>query len=369
MKKLMMKFSDERNRRFSIKTTIALDDESGEKFVLKEAAFPEGQGHLNSILYYRDLLTEYYPSVTVCPVEKRQDTLWFAFISGESLEEMYRRSAKEKDREKFLALARIHRELIEGREENRCEFHSFGDFERIFGDGEPFEGSAGLRVSNFDATAGNIIYRGAEPVFIDYEWVFDKPLPRDLVVYHCIRDVYFHISKLEEFVSLQEVMDTLGIQTEIEVMEKAYRHFHSYVVKEADGKSFGAMKAGALKGTRDAQELQKEIDSLKAQLRECEKNWQECAENWKASVKANDEISAYWKESSRANFQLGQQINKLQEQLAAQDCHHQEHVRQLEAAVQEQARQSEVWRVAYETVINSKTWRAANKVKRALGKK
>ena len=130
-------------------------------------------------------------------------------------------------------------------------------------------------------------------------------------------------------------------------MEKAYRHFHSYVVKEADGKSFGAMKAGALKGTRDAQELQKEIDSLKAQLRECEKNWQECAENWKASVKANDEISAYWKESSRANFQLGQQINKLQEQ----------------------ARQSEVWRVAYETVINSKTWRAANKVKRALGKK
>ena len=111
MKKLMMKFSDERNRRFSIKTTIALDDESGEKFVLKEAAFPEGQGHLNSILYYRDLLTEYYPSVTVCPVEKRQDTLWFAFISGESLEEMYRRSAKEKDREKFLALADRKKEI------------------------------------------------------------------------------------------------------------------------------------------------------------------------------------------------------------------------------------------------------------------
>lgn len=368
MKKLMMKFSDERNRRFSIKTTIALDD-SGKKYVLKEAAFPEGQGHLNSILYFHDLLTENYPSVTICPLEKRQDTLWFAFITGESLEDKYRRAFELKDREKFLDLARFHRELIVGRPENICEFHAYGDFERIFGEAEPFEGLAGLAVSNFDATAGNIICRGEEPVFIDYEWVFDKPLPRDLVIYHCIRDVYFHIPKMEEFFPLSEIMRELEISTDIQVMENAYRRFHSYVVKEADGRSFGAMKAFALKGTRDIQQLEAEIDHLRQELADAHKNWQECADNWKASVKANEEISAYWQESSRANFQLGQQINKLQEQLAEKDGHHQEHVRQLEAAVQEQARQSEVWRVAYETVINSKTWRAANKVKRALGKK
>lgn len=369
MRKLMMKFSDERNRRFSIKTTIVLDEAAQEKFVVKEAAFPEGQGHLNSILYYQDLLKENYPSVTVCPAQKKKDTLWFAFISGESLEDKYRDAVREKDQELFFALAKAHASLIDGREENICEFHSYGDFERIFGDGEPFEGTPALAVSNFDATAGNIIFRGEEPVFIDYEWVFDKPLPRDLVIYHCLRDVYFHIPGLEEFAPLAGLMERLGVRTPVEAMESAYRRFHSYVVKEADGKSFGAIKAAALKETRSALELLEEMDSLRQKLAECEKNWQECAKNWEDSVRANEEISAHWKESSQANFQLGQQINRLQAELSAKDGHHQEHVRQLEAAVQEQARQSEVWRVAYETVVNSKTWRAANKVKKALGKK
>ncbi|MEE1197472.1 MAG: hypothetical protein UHS54_11490 [Lachnospiraceae bacterium] len=58
-----------------------------------------------------------------------------------------------------------------------------------------------------------------------------------------------------------------------------------------------------------------------------------------------------WKDASQANAVMSGKVQKL------------------ESALKEKERQIEVWREAYETVVNSKTWKTASRVKHILGKK
>lgn len=58
-----------------------------------------------------------------------------------------------------------------------------------------------------------------------------------------------------------------------------------------------------------------------------------------------------WKDASQANAVMSGKIQKL------------------ESALKEKDRQIDVWREAYETVVNSKTWKTASRVKHILGKK
>lgn len=86
-----------------------------------------------------------------------------------------------------------------------------------------------------------------------------------------------------------------------------------------------------------------------------------------------DFIVKNWQDAVQANALLSKRIQMLEAakeaEVAQEKENHRLHAKQLEDAVQEQARQSETWRIAYETVIHSRTWRIANKLKRLMGRK
>lgn len=355
MKKDLIKFSDERNRRNSIRTTILRDEKSGVKYVVKEAIYPEGRGHLEDMLQYKAVLDEMFPFVTACPVEKKDGALWFEFVRGESLEDRYRSCVKEQDRVGFLQLLDYHASLVAGKEENSCTFCTTPEFERVFGECSELEGSEGLKISNFDAIPGNIIFREEGPCFIDYEWVFLFPMPKELVLFHCIRDLYFHLPSLEEFYSLEEAMKYLRICRPLEILEEAYRNFHHYVICENDGASFAGTKAGALKERRDVQYY---INDAAYARRE----WEKCAKYWQGAVSRNAEIETYWQQAAQANYQLNARLLKAEELLAKKE-------KELSEEIQRLSHERDVWKQAYETVTHSKTWRAAQKLKKTLGKK
>lgn len=355
MRKDLIKFSDERNRRNSIRTTILRDEKSGEKFVVKEAIYPEGRGHLNDMLQYKTALDEMFPSVRTCPVEEKNGALWFEFVKGESLEDRYRACVKEQDKVGFLQLLDYQAALIVGKEENNCIFHKTSEFEKIFGECSELEGSDGLKVANFDAIPGNIIFQNEEPCFIDYEWVFLFPMPKELVLFHCIRDLYFHLPSLESFYSLEETMKYLRISCPREILDEAYRKFHHHVICENDGASFAGAKAGALKERRDVQYY---IDDAAYARRE----WEQCARNWQGAVRRNAEIETYWQQAAQANYQLNARLLKAEEALEKKE-------KEFTGELQRLTHEREVWKQAYETVVHSKTWRAAQKLKKTLGKK
>lgn len=355
MKKDLIKFSDERNRRNSIRTTILRDETSGERYVTKAAVYPEGTGHLKEMLAYKKALDEMFPEIRTCPVEEREGVLWFEYIKGESLEDRYRECIREQNRAGFLQLLDYHIALIEGKEDNRCTFQRTPEFEKIFGECRELEGCQGLRISNFDAIAGNVIFQKEGPCFIDYEWVFLFPMPKNLVVFHCIRDLYFHVAELEKFYPLKELMEYMKIDHQMDMLEEAYRRFHHYVICENDGASFAGAKAGALKEQRDVQYY---IQDAAYARRE----WEQCAKNWQGAVQRNAEIETYWQQASQANFQLNARLVKAEDSLAIKE-------REFEAEKNRLIQEKEIWKQAYETVVHSKTWRAAQKLKKTLGKK
>ncbi|MBS6705864.1 MAG: hypothetical protein KH281_05445 [Lachnospiraceae bacterium] len=355
MRKDLIKFSDERNRRNSIRTIILRDETTGEKHVVKEAIYPEGKAHLMDMLEYKKALDSMFPEIRTCPVEEKDGALWFEFIKGDSLEDRYRACAKEQDKVGFMRLLDYQASLIEGKEENRCTFHSTPEFEKIFGVCDEFEGSEGLKVSNFDAIPGNIIFQDEEPCFIDYEWVFLFPMPKELVLFHCIRDLYFHLPSLEKFYPLDEAMKYLRLHFPMERLDEAYGKFHHYVICENDGASFAGAKAGALKERRDVQYYMN--DALYAR-----KEWEKCAKNWQDAVRANEEMETYWQQASQANYQLNARLVKAEDTLKKKEQEFSTETRRL-------TEERDIWKQAYETVVNSKTWKAAQKLKRTLGKK
>ena len=355
MRKDLIKFSDERNRRNSIRTTILRDEVSGERYVVKEAVYPEGYGHLSDILQYHTVLTSAFPKVRICPVEEKEGALWFEFVEGESLESRYRACVKEQDKTGFLRLLDEQVSLIEGKEENSCTFHSTPEFTEVFGECPELEGSEGLKIANFDAIPGNIIFQQETPCFIDYEWVFLFPMPKELVLFHCVRDLYFHLPSLESFYPLKDAVEYLHIQCAWEILEQAYRNFHHYVICENDGASFAGSKAAALKERRDVQYY---IDDAAYARRE----WEQCAKNWQGAVQRNAETEAYWQQASQANFQLNARLLKTEELLAQKE-------KESAAEIQRLTEEREIWRQAYETVVNSRTWRTAQKLKKTLVKK
>lgn len=362
MKKILVKFSDERNKKYSIRTTIAENEETHQRIVIKENIYPEGKEHMQNILRYSEILKDAYPDVAICPVRPHHDGgICFDFISGTSMEEMYQQCVIKKDKTKMEALLETHKNIVLGAAENLCDFRVSSDFMKIFGFHNWNGSQKALKVANFDAIASNIIFQGDKPTFIDYEWVYEFPMPIELVIYHCVRDVYFHLKDLEGFYPLKNAMDYLKIETPIEEMEKAYNQFYSYVITQEDGTSYANRKNLNLMGIVNADgestggASSKEMVKMQMALAFAEKNW---------------------KEACQANALLSMQIQPLQleaekwKKLYEQECeNHQIHAKQIEDAVQEQARQSEGWRIAYETVIHSRTWRVSQKLKRLLGRK
>lgn len=370
MKSSLIKCSDERSRCFSIITSIGM--EAGKKVVTKEAVYPEGKAHLQDVLRYQETLKKAYPAVRICPVVMEDEKLVFDFIRGESLEERYRRALGNRDRSGFERLLTEHRNLLYENPENETVFSGGENFTRRFGDPAPYEGRPGFRVSNFDAIAGNILYTEESTVFIDYEWVMDFPMPQELVVYHCIRDLYYHLEELEEFYPLQEAMKFLGITTDLETLQTGYLSFWHDVVREKDGSSFALSKALLLKGTYGEKDIPQMLENERKENTELRQKLQDASDGWKKSSEATEYAHRMWKECSQAVSELNAKLTRQAKDSAAEKegmkADFDRRYAALEQEYQKLNADRDIWKGRYQAVISTKSWRMVNKVRKAMHK-
>lgn len=255
MKVKYVKFSDERRRKFCIKTVIGKD--CGIWKVRKTAIFEEGVPHIKNIIYNAELLKKYYDA-DVCKVILCDNTAEFEYISGESLEEKYIFAMKRCDIEAIKELLLLHKKLILGNKDNETVFSESDDFREVFGNCSLEHGVRALKCCNYDAIAGNILFVKDKPVFIDYEWVFNFPVPVDIVLYHCVQNFYEHYPDMENVFSLSQAMEYLGVKTDICELDKSYRSFYDYVISDGKEEGFALMKAICLKNTQKFQDVQRE---------------------------------------------------------------------------------------------------------------
>ncbi len=225
---IFVKFSTSRSRYNSMKTVLSKKD--GDILVRKIPLFPEAGESLQDMYNKKDLLPSAFPKCGVCACEKKNNALAFEYIYGNSLGSIYWNAFRNNDLELFYSNIERHKALLLSNPDNCGFFVPTDEYSACFGTHAPYEGLDALKCSNFEATAFNIILEDhtGKPIFFDYECIYDFPVPMDLVKYHCIyRTLYLCMPFLKSFVSPQEFLDRLDLQTNWKLLEKSWKYWRN----------------------------------------------------------------------------------------------------------------------------------------------
>lgn len=224
MRVLYVKCS-ERKKEDSIVTKIVEND--GHKTVIKRAIFEEGKKHISKLVNNRNILVKLYGgndrTNRIIDYHYGDKQAVFEFMEGTPLSYWYIDAIKKHDKKRIMSVIDEHQKLIIGNDGNKCVFHESDESRKYFGDLSRFEGKMGLCITNFEATAKNIFITGEEYTFIDYEWVFDFPLPLDIVLYQVFISAGFNtFNGLEEMISKKKLLEYLGVD---ESIKDNWEHF------------------------------------------------------------------------------------------------------------------------------------------------
>lgn len=224
------KFSNERDRRFAVRTDIL--DENGRCFVKKSALYPEGKQHeTNMLRWYEELSNLYEKAPFTCNFcEKGEDGVFFEYIDGktmeEALDELLAADRVQEAQEHLVKYASIVQEL-----HSQDAFEMTEEFRKVFGDiQEEIQGNLWkcAKITNIDLVCGNLIL-AEKPVAVDYEWTFDFPIPALFLVYRII----FYYGKTHvhrECVDVDAIFEKFGItEKDKMIFAEMEKNFQSYI--------------------------------------------------------------------------------------------------------------------------------------------
>lgn len=227
MRKIYCKATELRIKKFQIYTSII--EENGKRYVTKEAIYEEGKEHIAQIFNNYFLLNYIHPGkVAECKIV--DEKIRFPFLEGLQYEENLLEIFNSKcDEDKWRKVLEEWKQFIVGKTENIVLFDNSKQFQKIFGDGRILIGDASLKITNFDCIAENIIITAQGEKFIDYEWVFDFPIPLELCVYRVLK--IFSLKNKIAFAKLLEISN-IKDNTKIDVYEKMLDAFDMYISYE-----------------------------------------------------------------------------------------------------------------------------------------
>lgn len=209
------KYSNERAKRFCIRTDITVKDD-GEKKVYKYALTPEGRAHIAQIVASCGKLDEAYraDNITFCPCTANKegaeaDYVTFSFLTGTALQDVIKELAGNGDDK---ALEKLLKEYIRrlGEGGGEVPFAVTKEFEAVFGRLSETERNVleragrnarvSAKVSDVDMILSNLFVEmdekdvtDAKWQVIDYEWTFDFPIPKRFLIYRGLYFAYYQV--------------------------------------------------------------------------------------------------------------------------------------------------------------------------------
>lgn len=183
---IFTKYSNERSRRFAIRTDI-MEEADGSRYVRKTALYPEGQAHVKKIFHWYEKLEELYGkdffSFNKGRIEK--GSLRLDYAEGQTLEELLDELCVQGELDAAADRLREYLKKVKKMYEGQPFVMTEG-FREVFGDAAISEGFTCGPVTNIDLVCSNLVL-GETPVILDYEWTFDFPIPCEFVLYRIIR--------------------------------------------------------------------------------------------------------------------------------------------------------------------------------------
>lgn len=249
------KYSNERAKRFCIRTDIAVGDD-GERKVYKHALTPEGRAHIAQIAASCGRLDETYraDNITFCPCTVNQegaeaDYVTFPFLTGATLQDVIKELADSGDNKTLeQVLTEYICRLSEGGGEE--PFTVTNEFEKVFGTLTESErkvlakagktANISAKVSDVDMILSNLFVEmdekdvtGAKWQVIDYEWTFEFPIPKGFLIYRGLYFAYYQVLYHTEW-GLKRLLAMAEIgEEEAHIYQRMEESFQKYLAADA----------------------------------------------------------------------------------------------------------------------------------------
>lgn len=233
---LFIKYSNERSRKFAVKTEIRLED--GKRIVEKTALYPEGKEHVHQLLHWHEVLKNQYQKVgwDVNHCTQSEEGVHLRYEEGMSLENLL---------DEYLTAGNVtaaeakliwYLEQIKSIHEEK-EFCLSESFYHVFGMDDQRDQyfrthvCHGTDVSNLDMVCSNLILQET-PVVLDYEWTFDFMIPCSFLIFRVIH-YYIESNAIRRVLQKQELLQRFGITAELaSIYENMEAGFQKYITGE-----------------------------------------------------------------------------------------------------------------------------------------
>lgn len=230
---IFVKYNRTRAEKFQLKTVIVRQD--GKLSVEKTALTDEGQAHILSFGEKYEKIKSLNPGICFLKPEflSGGKAVRFPYLTGKTIgdvlgEEIRMGEVPYEALRKAMALV-FPEDFGEGKDSGvRENFVPDGAFCSVFGEIPPMEDRV-VSVSNVDGLFENLMVSDGVVYGIDYEWVFDFPIPAKFLHF---RNLLYFYRRYERILTAgqEEIFEAFGIgKEEQQVFFSMEEHFQSYV--------------------------------------------------------------------------------------------------------------------------------------------
>ena len=224
---LYTKYNSMRQPAYRIITEIR--ENNGEKYVVKRAGEPAAEEHMHRMKENRKLLADAYPDIFVLPMEEGKTGIRFPFIQGKNLKNELIDGYTDLDQFVRETAEKLDR-MLAVKPDCLCGFEQTQAFTTIFGNGVP-QGSPAVCPANVDALFTNFMEQDGRLYCIDYEWVFDFPVPTGFIRYRALRYLHYELEKsLLDGITLTDFLHKFGIGNADQVLFEQMEYHFQFLV-------------------------------------------------------------------------------------------------------------------------------------------
>lgn len=179
------KFSSERAEKFQIRTDILKN--GNDLYVRKVPTSKESFEHINHMRKTYDVSQDIFRNSFIqynkCSLDG--SFLYLEFVKGITLENLLLSYVEQNDLERVFSLINKFIDEI-GRSFSKERFEQTDEFCEVFGSISIDKEMMASTYLDIDMIFSNIVIENDKWYVLDYEWVFDFPVPFNFVVYRCI---------------------------------------------------------------------------------------------------------------------------------------------------------------------------------------
>lgn len=226
-----VKYNKIRQDRFQIKTTIL--EENGIRYVEKAALKAEGAPHIWSFLSNYTKLSQQHRTLKFVEPEMKEDrcSARFPYLKGKTLSEILGEEIRA-GKAPLEAIRKALDKLYDVDPDFVLPFQVTPEFLEVFGELEGVEMITGdaCQISNVDGLFENMMETEEGLFCLDYEWVFDFPVPAAFVQFRTLMYFYQQYHSLLDYENLETFLTEFGItQEQTELYKEMEKRFQQYV--------------------------------------------------------------------------------------------------------------------------------------------